>query len=185
MTIEFGDLNPQDRAWAAKAREEETAALSNLRSSAEKWAAALTSALGVVGLAALLKGPEPFKSLADDPRWWAERLFFAAAVLALIASVLATLAAQQNAAQILAGSGSGYRQWAQAQIGTWRTVLSGSRWLAAAAVACILVSAALLWFGESKPSTPTIIDATGSALCEDAGSTATAEGASYVLRCEP
>ena len=31
-------LEPEDRVWASKAREEEAAALSNLRGTAEKWA---------------------------------------------------------------------------------------------------------------------------------------------------
>jgi hypothetical protein len=186
MSFQFGNMGPSDRAWAAKAQEEETAALSNLRSSAEKWAAALTSALGVVGLAALIKGPESFKGLTDAPRHRAEALFFVAALAALIATVLANFAAQQNAAKILGHSGSAYKQWAQDQIETWRTVLSASRWLAALAVACVLGSAAFLWFGENEPSTPTVIDASGSAICGDAAgdaTTVTAAGASYVLRC--
>ena len=185
MSAQFGNMGPRERAWAAEALEEETAALSNLRSTAEKWSAALTSALGVVGLAALLKGPEPFNGLTSQPRWWAERLFFAAAVLALLATLLATLTAQQNAAKILGGSGTAYKTWATGQIGRWKRALSASRWLAAAAVACVLASASLLWFGTSKASTPTIIDATGSALCHNAGSTVIAKGASYVLRCSP
>lgn len=188
MSIQFESMTPGDRAWAAKALEEETTALSNLRATAEKWAAALTSALGVVGLAALLKGPEAFKSLADTPRMWAESLFFVAAVAGLLATVLANLAAQQSAATILGGSGSAYKQWAHGQIAVWRKALSASRWIAALAVACVLGSAAFLWFGEDKASSPTVIDATGTAVCDDAAGTNTSTtptGTAYVLRCRP
>jgi hypothetical protein len=186
MSVQFGSMGPSERAWATKALEEETAALSNLRSTAEKWAAALTSALGVVGLAALLKGPEPFKGLSDTPRTWAEVLFFAAAAAALVATVLAAFAAQQSAAQILGGSGGAYKQWATNQIGKWRKALSASRWFAAFAVGCVIGSAALQWFGSSKASTPTVIDASGSALCDGAAggdTSVTVQDASYVLRC--
>ena len=178
------ELEPEDRVWAARARDEEAAALSNLRGTAEKWAAALTTALGVVSLAALLQGPKVFNPLTKGNRDVAKAAFFVAGVAALVAIVMATLAAQQSRGQILGRSGSDYRQWSKAQVKRWTFWLSFSRWLAALAVTCVLVSAALLWVGERTAATPTVIYGRGSALCGGAASTQpAATGSDYVIRC--
>ncbi len=183
----FANLTAEDRAWAAKAREEQVGALAKVRASAEKWAASLTTALGVVGLAALLEGPKVFTGLTDDYRWWAERLFFGASVVALIAVACATAAAHASVSKILDNSGEAYKSWVGTQIGTAQLLLKSSRWLAALAVAAVLASALLLWFGGDKPSSPTVIDATGSAVCLGGSGSASAslDGVAYVVRCSP
>jgi hypothetical protein len=94
------ELTADERRWTAKPTELETEALPSLRASAETWAAALTGGLGVVGLAALIKGPEAFKAVEGSQKDIAEGLFFAAAGAALIATALATLAAQRTVKSI-------------------------------------------------------------------------------------
>ena len=163
--LETRPLESTDRVWATKARDEEVAALSNLRGTAEKWAGALTTALGVVSLAALLQGPKVFSPLTKGSRDAAKVAFFLAGLAALIAIVMATLAAQQSRERILGRSGTQYKDWSNAQVKRWAFWLSVSRWLAALAAAAVLVSAFLLWFGERATARPTVIDGRGSALC--------------------
>jgi hypothetical protein len=184
------DLDPapvtaEDRAWAAKAQELELGALAAMRASAEKWAAALTSALGVVSLTALLVGPGVFKHLSDGDKKAAEVAFFVAAILTLVAVGLATLAAQAVRTRIIGHSGHDFKRWATRQIDAWHPALLASRWLACAAVVCVFVSAGILWFGDQADSHPTVIDAQGSALCTSGstGSITAIEGAEYLLRC--
>lgn len=183
--IEVKPLTRGDRAWNTKAAELELSALSTMRSTAEKWAAALTSGLGVVGLAALLTGPGVFKHLTATSKDVAELAFFVAAVAALIAITLSTLAAQAARTKISSGSGPDFRAWAKYQIDKWHPYLSASRWLAAAAILFVLLSAGILWFGDTAEPGPTIIDAQGSALCPEASArpAATIKGAEYLLRC--
>jgi drug/metabolite transporter superfamily protein YnfA len=185
VEFEILPLTPEDRLWSAKAQELELGALAAMRGSAEKWAAALTGALGVVSLTALLTGPTTFKSLSADAKIVAEIAFFLAAVLALVAAALATLAAQTTQTKIVGGSGTQFKQWAASQIDKWQPFISASRWLAAFAVLFVLISAGVLWFGDRTKPGPTVIDAQGSALCPHgpSGTTVTIEEADYLLRC--
>jgi hypothetical protein len=188
MEVEF-DLKPlsaEDRTWTAKAQELELGALSAMRSSAEKWAAALTSALGVVSLAALLVGPGVFKHLSPSNKVAAEVAFFVAAFISMIATALATLAAQNARTMIVGRSGTAFKDWATKQTNKWYTALVVSRWLAGCAVLLIFTSGAILWFGDQTKEGPTVIDVQGTSLCPEASShaVATIKGAEYLLRCD-
>ena len=99
----------------------------------------------------------------------------------------ATAAAHASVSTVLDNSGEAYKDWAVGQIGTAQGLVKASRWLAALAVAAVLASALLLWFGKDKPSPPTVIDATGSAVCAGGSGTASSsvKGVAYVVRCNP
>jgi hypothetical protein len=186
MSFTVNELTSDERRWSAKARELETEALPNIRGTAEKWAAAITGSLGVVGLAALLNGPEAFNELDGWHKDGAEWCFVGAAVAALIATLLATLAAQSEVTNLQASSGTAYRDWARGQISSAGRALKWSRWLAAAAAALVLASAAFLWFGDTKAPSATVIDAQGTALCTSSSpSEPQIADATYVIRCSP
>lgn len=176
-------MDAQARRWAEAANALELSALADVRALAEKWAAALTGALGVVGLAALIEGAETFDKLDDPWKWLAKLSFFVAAVLALIATVLAVLAAQGTSKRVFIPGGSALREYATTAVDDALGRLSASRWLAAGAVAAVLLAAGLLSFAPKASSGPTVIEIQGSQLCP-AGSTVTrTSDAGYVIRC--
>jgi hypothetical protein len=179
------ELMAEDRLWLAKVQELAVGALPDMRSSADKWATALTTALAAVSLTALVAGPGIFKGLTPTAGDVAKGFFFAGALAALVATIVARLAAQPTRKHILNQSGDQYRQWSYAEVNKWHRPLGATRWFAALAMFCVLVCAGILWFGDQAASNPTIIDGQGTVLCpkSQGGTVTTIKNASYLIRC--
>jgi hypothetical protein len=176
-------MDAQARRWAEAANALELSALADVRGLAEKWAAALTGTLGVVGLAALIEGAKTFDNLDDPWKPLAKLSFAIAAVLALIATVLATIAAQGAAKRVFIPGGSALREYATTAVDDALRLLSASRWLAAGAAAAVLLAAGLLWFAPKASSEPTVIEIQGSELCPAGATVTRTSDADYVIRC--
>jgi hypothetical protein len=176
-------MDAQARRWAEAASKLEISALSDVRGLAEKWAAALTSALAVVGLAALIEGAKTFDKLDDPWKGLAKLSFVVAAVLALIATALATLAAQGTSKRVFIPGGSAIREYATTAVETALGFISASRWLAGAAAAAVLLAAGLLWFAPRAGSEPTVVEIQGSQLCPAGATIVRTSDADYVIRC--
>jgi len=175
---------PELLTWDAKARELQLEALPTLRASAERWAGSLTAILGAVSLAALLKGPEVFDGLVTGAADAGKVLFFGAAGLALLATALAAIAAQETSKKIAyPETGEALRMSVKAKVDTVRLELAASRWLAAAAVVAAFGSAAVLFWGETSESKPTEVSISN---CEGLGAPITPEDdeASVQIRCQ-
>ena len=188
--LQIGDptaMDPVDRRWAEKAIEREFEALPAIRGLAEKWAASLTSILGVVGLAALLEGADTFDKLDSPWRQIAEWSFIVAAVAALLAMAMAVAAAQGTSQRTFVPGGSALREYAETSVDSALRQLARSRWLAAFAATLVLAAAGCLWLGEEKEGKPTVIEVHGTEFCATLGAAAgeASEDASIVVRCAP
>jgi hypothetical protein len=82
------ELRAQQDATAAAA-----ASLATVRSSAEKWQAAIASILGLLGVSGLITGPDDFLKVQEQWRWPIPILLGLTVVLALAGVVLAARAA--------------------------------------------------------------------------------------------
>jgi hypothetical protein len=180
-------MNSSDQRWAEEADKRELEALPSIRGLAEKWAASLSGALGVVGLAALIEGADTFDRLDEPWRAIGQCGFVLAAVLALVATALAVLAAQGTAKRTFVPGGSALRDYAESAVDKALKLLAVSRWLAVGAVFSVIVAAGCLWFGAEKPGEPTTIEVHGSGeLCAPAAHVgATSGDADIVVRCVP
>lgn len=148
-----------DGEWHEQALKLRLTALPTLRASAERWAAGLTTLLGGAGLLAALFGPERFEQLASPYEALAKGLFFAAAVLAAVATGAALVASSVAARRVFLATGPAFQAMNRAAVRTTLKRLSLSRWSAAASVLLLLCAAAIVYFGPRDPSTSTPVPA--------------------------
>jgi hypothetical protein len=111
-------MTVEDRRWADQAEKLELEALTAIRGLAEKWAASLTSALGVVGLAALFQSAGKFDDLDNPWKAIGQICFTLAVLLALVASGLSIAAAQGAAKRVFVPGGLLFASTPRAQ---WTT----------------------------------------------------------------
>lgn len=132
---------------------------SRLRSSAEKWTAAVTTLLGLFGLSGLIFGKDAFAGLPLIARIVAGIL--AAAAMALAASaVLNTYKSAYGWPTLIdLGDDQKLRDWYAAKgtkLGAAANELKNGVILALAALAALAVAAALIWFVPRDPARPLI-----------------------------
>jgi hypothetical protein len=151
-------MTVEDRVWAEKAGELELDALKTIRGLAEKWAASLTGALGVVGLAALLEGSDKFNKLDRPWKAIAQIGFTAAIVLALIATALSIAAAQGAAKRVFVPGGTALRDYSRTAVNDALRSLKYSRILAVVASAGVLIAGYCLWFGDRAKGSASVIE---------------------------
>jgi hypothetical protein len=178
-------MTVEDRLWADQAEKLELEALTAIRGLAEKWAASLTSALGVVGLAALFQSAGKFDKLDDPWKAIAQICFTLAVLLALVASGLSIAAAQGAAKRVFVPGGAALREYSKSAVHDALRDLKVSRILAALAAVAVLGTAYCLWFGNRAESSATVIELpAGSQTCAGAGKTdVTTSDADFVVRC--
>lgn len=176
--------HPEDLGWAKRVEELQLNALPNIRATAERWAASLTGLLGAVGLAALLNGTDEFDKLNDTAQAWSKGAFFAAAVVALLATLFAVAAAQGTSRRVFLPGAGTFREASEEAVEKAVGQLRASRWLAALAVASTLLAAAWLWWGGSDPTDSRLIRVEG--CTASAGASATEDEINvpeFVVRC--
>ena len=179
-------MTVEDRAWAEKAGELELSSLSAIRGLAEKWAASLTSALSVVGLAALFGGADRFDKLDDPGKTIAQISFTLAVLLALVATAMSIAAAQGSAKRTFVPGGTALREYSRRAVNSALGLLKWSRILAGMAAAMVLIAGYCLWFGDRAKGSATVIELpVGSDACAAGGKTVGSEesDADYVVRC--
>ena len=177
-------MSRQGRRWAELAVKRETEALPTIRGLAEKWAASLTAALGVVGLTGLIDKSETFSKLESGWKTVAEVSFVLATVLGLVATALAILAAQGSAKRYFLAGGSALKQYSKEAVDTVLTLLKWSRIVAGLAAACILIAGGCLWFGDRAAGKPTAIELpAGSQLCQGAAPSPESSEADFEVFC--
>jgi hypothetical protein len=178
-------MTVEDRLWADQAEKLELEALTAIRGLAEKWAASLTSALGVVGLAALFQSASKFDQLDDPWKAIAQICFTLAVLLALVASGLSIAAAQGAAKRVFVPGGAALREYSKSAVDDALRYLKLSRILAALAAVAVLGTAYCLWFGNRADSSATVIELpAGSQTCTGAGKTGVrTSDADFVVRC--
>lgn len=180
-------MTVEARAWAEKADKLELESLATIRGLAEKWAASLATALGVVGLAALFEDAGKFDKL--EPTWAlvAQVSFTAAALLALLATALSIAAAQGTAQRTFVPGGTALREYSKKAVDDALDWLKCSRILAGIAAAAVLVAGYCLWFGEQAKDSATVIELPANPeLCASgrAVSRPDAPDADFVVRCK-
>lgn len=179
-------MNRQDRRWAELAVERKQEALATIRGLAEKWAASLTAALGVVGLTALIDKSATFAKLDEPWMTIAEISFVLAILLALVATAFAIAAAQGTAKRYFIPAGTALREYSEEAVSDALKRLRISRIVAALAAAAVLAAGGILWFGDEAKSKPTTIELPANAqLCADANPLPEQTDASYRIRCGP
>jgi hypothetical protein len=177
-------MTRQDKRWAELAAKRELEALANIRGLAEKWAASLTGALGVVGLAALLDKSATFAKLDDPWKGIAEVSFVLAVVLALVSTVFAVMAAQGTAKRYFIPAGTALKHYSEESVKAALWQLRLSRTIAAVAAAAFLLAGSMLWFGDKAASSPTVIELpAGTQLCDGAAPPPKDSDAGYQVRC--
>jgi hypothetical protein len=178
-------MTVEDRRWAQKGAELELESLTNIRGLAEKWAASLTGALGVVGLAALFEGADKFAKLDEPWKTVAQVSFTVSIVLALLATILSIAAAQGAAKRAFIPGGTALRQYSRDAVDAALEALKWSRILAAVAVAGVLIAGYCLWFGDRAKGSATVIELPkGSELCPATAASPPESDADYVIRCK-
>jgi hypothetical protein len=144
--------DPNDRKWAAKARELEFDALTRVKSAAEKWATTIASLTGVFGIITLIKGPEDITELTMGARVVVGVLLFIAVLCAAGSIYLAALAAQGVPNKIWLDASS-VRKAFQDAADKAADRLSCSRKLVVPAVILLAIAIGLTWFGP-RPAAP-------------------------------
>lgn len=161
---------PSDVRWAQRVEDLEFDALSNVRSTAEKWAATLAAIIGLGGTIIFVKGRDDVSRLTTGYQLVIAVVIFAALVTALVATVFAALAAQGTPREVAWPSPGELRKWqrdeARKAIGHLRT----SRILAVVVVALLAIAVGLTWFGAAKPASPApatvlVVRKVGTPLC--------------------
>lgn len=177
-------MTRQDRRWAELAVKREQEALAIIRGLAEKWAASLTGALGVAGLAALIDKSATFSKLEEPWKTCAEISFVLAIVLALFATGFAIAAAQGTAKRYFIPAGSALKHYSEEAVKDALKQLRRSRIAAAIAAAAVLLAGGLLWFGDQTQPKATVIELPSSSqLCGGAAPLPKTSDASYRVQC--
>lgn len=179
-------MTVEERAWADQADKLELEALSGIRGLAEKWAASLTTALGIAGLGALFESAGKFDKLGGAWKAVAKISFSAAVVLALTATVLATTAAQGTTKRLFIPGGSALREYSRRAVASALVLLKWSRISAVLAALGLLVAGYCLWFGTHAQGSATVIELPkASQFCPSGTATGDAakSDADIVVRC--
>jgi hypothetical protein len=144
--------------WEAKAEEFEFNALANIRKSAEKWAGAVASLLGIFSIVTLVKGPEDITKAEGSFRGWSYEtwiglLLIGAVLLAAMATYMAAKAAYGFPVKIRA-TGDEIRREMESEA---KKAASGLKWSTRLALGAVgLLTAAIAWTWASTPAEPTV-----------------------------
>jgi hypothetical protein len=158
----------EDLAWEERAQALNFETLGNIRSSAEKWAAAISSLTGVFGIIALLKGPQDISVL---PTIWKVLVIVLVALAVGLASfgILQALMAAQGAPQKVLPIGREIKRLYRADAKVAADRLGRSR--AAVMLAVVSLGLAILatWLGTPTPAAGKVmvVEAAGGAPCGD------------------
>jgi hypothetical protein len=136
---------PEDLRWELRAERLYASRLTDMRATAEKWTAGVTSITGVFGIVALIKGPETIGTLLMPWRWIVYGLVIAAVLVALLAIGLAAAAAG-GTPRIARLSGREAHTWDGWQASAAKHELIYSRRAAFAAVFAMLAAIGITWF---------------------------------------
>jgi len=140
---------PEDLRWELEAEQLYAGRLDDMRATAQKWTAAITSLTGVFSIVALIKGPETIAKVLEPWRGIVYGFVIAAVLLALVAIALAAAAAG-GTPRVARLSGREADTWTGWQAAAGKHELLYSRRGAIAAVLAMLTAIALTWFAPSS-----------------------------------
>jgi hypothetical protein len=166
---------PSDRKWQAQADALELNALTTVRDAAQKWAGTLGALTGLLGLVALVKGPEDLTGLAPWPSPFppisgtvaVAVVLGVALACAFVATYLAALAAQGIPHETYL-DGTILRRESPRQAAKAARYLLYSRVLVIPATLLLVVGAGLTWLGPRVPAPGPIllvVQRSGAILC--------------------
>jgi hypothetical protein len=138
---------PEDLRWELRAEQLYGARLGDVRATAEKWTASVTSITGVFSIVALIKGPDAIGALKAAYFYTAIPLIALAVLLALIAIYLGALAAG-GTPRVGRLSGREARFWLGFQASAAQHELKYSRRTAMLAVFAMLGAILVTWVGS-------------------------------------
>jgi len=145
----FGVVDPLDRQWEHKRAELLAQALPNIRSAAEKWGATIAALTGILGISSFLGGRDELAKLSENTRLAVGVALALAALLAVIATYLAALAAQ-GTPETFVGTTDGFRQRYENAVKEAAKKLKTSRGLTVLALLPLAAAVGLMLFGPSK-----------------------------------
>ena len=152
-------VGPDAQRWQKEALEARHTSLSTVRTAADAWGKSITAILGVFAAVAFVKGPEAIKDIPTgdsaamtvplfgriDPARSVVVLIFVAALLVIIATVLAAIAAQGTPGWTKILDGPRFRSKSESATRLAIKMLWASRILTLAGALSVFVALAIAW----------------------------------------
>jgi hypothetical protein len=151
-----------DLEWQKRADDLEFSTLPSLRSAAQKWAATVGSLTGVLGIAALVKGPSDLTKVRGSlhlvgcsiPWVGVLGVLLGLAVSAATVSIVLAALAAQGSPQEFRFAGDELRRRYRAATTRTAAQLTWSRSLAITSVPLLAAAVAVLWYATPRESAP-------------------------------
>jgi hypothetical protein len=157
-----------DLAWDERARALEAETLPNIRASAGKWAAGISSLTGIFATIAVLKGPDQVTKLPSPWRGVVILLVALAFLLAVYGTFEALMAAQGGPASIRP-IGREVRDLYHHQASVAADQLNTSRWAVIGAVGLLALALLVtwIWTPQSAAKQVMVVEVSGMTTCGD------------------